>query len=151
MADGRQELRFREVGPLGLELGIPKPCLYRRPLGDFLAQLVVQAGQGRGAFLHPALQIVIGLLQSQGGLSTVGNVPDQHEETDDVALLIEIRHVGTQHVAYLTLFTGLLEFERHVVAVHDIENLGKQALVELWRMHLVKTFAEGRLAFAPVP
>ncbi len=151
VADRSEELGFREIGPLGLQLGIPKPGFYGSPFGDFLAQLVVQAGQGRGALLHPSLQVVVGLLQCQGGLAAVGDVPDQHKETDDVSLLIEIRHVGAQHVAHLTLLTCLLEFERHVVAVHDIENLGKQALVKLRRMHLVKTFAKGRLAFAPVP
>ena len=54
-------------------------------------------------------------------------------------------------MAHLTLLTGLLEFKCDIVAVHDIEDLGQQPLVELGRMYFVETFAEWRLAFAPVP
>ena len=125
MADRSQELGFREVGPLGLQLGIPKPCLHGSPLGDFLAQLTVQTRERRSTFLHPPFQVVIGLFQCQCGLPAVGDVPDQYKETDDVALLIEVRHIGAQHMAHLTLLSGLLELKSDVVAVHDIKNLGK--------------------------
>jgi hypothetical protein len=79
MADGGEELGFRQVGLLGLQLGLAQTRFHAAALVDLAQQLVVERGQFRGALAHPLLQVLIGLVQGLGGAAAFGDVADQHK------------------------------------------------------------------------
>ena len=115
MADRRQKFGFRQVGALGVHLGVTQSRFHRRPLTDFLSQLTVEAGKSCGTFFHPPFQIIVRLLQCQRGLAAVGNVPDQHEEPDNLLVVVHVWYVGAEHVAGLSGVVGFLEFEVNAI------------------------------------
>lgn len=115
MADRSQELGFRQVGLLGLALGLAQTRLGLAALFDFAQQLVVEAGQFGSALAHPLLQVLIRLVQRLCGVAALGDVADQHEDTHHFATGQAVRYVGTQHVAFLAVDIGLGELERHAL------------------------------------
>ncbi len=151
MADRGEELGLRQVGPFGLGLGLAQPRFNPAALFDFAQQLLVEGGQFGGAFAHPQLQVLVGLMQRLGGTPALGDVADQHEDPHHLAIGQAVGHVGAQHVALLIVDVGLGEFEGHALPGQGPFHIAFQALVVLLAVHLAQALAEHHAAGPAVP
>ncbi len=151
MADRSQELGFRQVGLLGLALGLAQTRLGLAALFDFAQQLVVETGQFGSALAHPLLQVLIRLVQRLCGVAPLGDVADQHEDAHHFATGQAVRHVGAQHIALLAVDIGLGKFKRYALPRQRPRHIAFQAPVMLLAVGLAQALAQHHTMRPAIP
>ena len=144
-----QELGLAEVGALGLDLGLlqlARRCGgVRRPRDS---KRLVQLLQGGGAFIDPALQLLLGRFQNALRTAPLGDVLDQREEADDLAAGVAMRHIGRKAEPRLAVGRRQRKIEHHRRARKRAVDIGLAQGVFGFAEHGPHLAAENVLAVA---